>query len=370
MSTQNDSVLWLYIGTYTRRAAHVQGKSEGIYLLHLDLKQGALHPAGQVTGVDNPSYLALAPDGQHLYAVNEVSDFGGKASGAVSAFAIDPETGSLTFINQQPSQGAAPCHVTVEASGRYVLAANYGGGSVVMFPIQRDGRLGVASDFVQHEGSSVNPQRQEGPHAHSINVDPNNRFALAADLGLDKILIYRLDLETGKLTPNPEQPWARVKAGAGPRHLAFHPNGRFVYVINELDSTMTAFAYDGERGTLKEIQTLSTLPEDFQGRSHCADVHVHPSGKFVYGSNRGHDSIVIYACDEGSGELKLVGHEPTQGAVPRDFALDPTGTYLLAANQNSDNIVVFRIDARSGRLTPTGHVAQVPTPVCIQMRRP
>jgi 6-phosphogluconolactonase len=201
-------------------------------------------------------------------------------------------------------------------------------------------------------------------------VDPNNRFALAADLGLDKILIYRLDLEAGKLTPNPEQPWARVKAGAGPRHLAFHPNGRFVYVINELDSTMTAFAYDGDRGTLKEIQTLSTLPEEFQGRSHCADVHVHPSGKFVYGSNRGHDSIVIYACDEKSGELELVGHEPTQGAVPRDFALDPTGTYLLAANQNSDNIVVFRIDTRSGRLTPTGHVAQVPTPVCIQMRRP
>ena len=241
-----------------------------------------------------------------------------------------------------------------------------GGGSVAVFPIGKDGRLGEASDFVQHTGSSVNPRRQSEPHAHSIMIDPENRFAFAPDLGLDKILIYKLNLEDGSLTAN-AQPWARVHPGAGPRHLDFHPNGKYAYVINELDSTFTAFRYDANTGTLTEIQTISTLPEDFDGTSHCADVHVHPSGKFLYGSNRGHDSIVICAIDEETGMLSYIGCESTQGQAPRNFGLNPEGTFLLAANQSTNTIVTFAVDADTGELTATGNVAEVPNPVCLKM---
>jgi 6-phosphogluconolactonase len=366
MTTQDKREIIVYVGAYTRREAHVLGKSEGIYVYRLDLASGAMTYASKITGVENPSFLALHPNCRYLYAVNEVGDFGGHSSGAVSAFSMDRQTGALTFLNQQPTQGAFPCHLSVDATGRCVLAANSGGGSVCVLPIGNDGRLGAPSDFIQHEGSSVNPQRQAGPHAHSITVDPSNRYVFAADLGLDKILIYALDSVQGKLKPNHEQPWARVKTGAGPRHFAFHPSRKYAYVINEIGSTMTAFAYDETRGVLHELQTLSTLPENFEGRSHTADVHVHPSGKFVYGSNRGHDSIAIFTVDEKTGKLTLIGHESTQGKTPRNFAIDPTGAYLLAANQNTDNIVIFRIDARSGKLTPTGHTLQTPTPVCLK----
>lgn len=352
--------VFLYVGTYT------SGKSEGIYVYRMDLSSGALKFTSAVKGVVNPSFLAFGPRQRYLYAVSEVSRFSNKPGGAVSAFRIDPKTGELTYLNQQPSGGASPCHLSVEKNGNFVVVANYTGGNVSVLPIEDDGRLGKVSDVVQHQGSSVNPQRQQGPHPHSVNVDAANRYVFVPDLGLDKIMIYKLDFTHGKLKPN-DEPWAQVKAGAGPRHFAFHPNGRYAYVINELNSTLTAFAYDEKHGKLREVETVSTLPEDFKGSNHCADVHVSASGKFIYGSNRGHDSIVIFAIDEGTGTLTYVGHEPTQGKTPRNFAIAPTGTFIVAANQNSDRIVTFRINQRTGRLLPTGHVAEVPRPVCLKM---
>ncbi len=359
MNEQNNAEIRVYIGTYTH------GDSEGIYVYRLNLSSGELEFESKATGVESPSFLALHPEHSHLYSVNAVREVDGKPSGSVSAFRIDPKTGELTFLNRQLSGGPGPCHVSVDLTGRYVLVANYAGGSVAMLPIQADGSLGEATDFVQHTGSSVNPDRQQEPHAHSINIDPGNRYAYAPDLGTDKIMIYELDLTHGKLKPN-SAPWAQVHAGAGPRHFDFHPNGRWGYAINELDSTMTAFDYDSSSGALTEIGSLSTLPHDFNDTSHCADVHVSPSGKFVYGSNRGHDSIVIFAVDERTGRLTLVGHESTQGETPRNFGIDPTGTLLLAANQGTSTVVTFRIDSETGELNPTGHVAEVPTPVCLK----
>ena len=360
MTKQNNEEILVYIGTYT------SGKSEGIYVYRLEQSSGTLSFASKATGVDNPSFLAIHPQQHYLYAVNEIGEFAGKPSGAVSAFSIEEKTGELTYLNQQPSHGTSPCHLSVDKTGQFVLVANYGGGSVCVLPIQDDGQLGEATDFIQHQGSSVNPQRQESPHAHSITQDAANRCAFAADLGLDKIMIYQLDLTQGKLKPN-DEPWVQVKGGAGPRHFDFHPNGKYAYLINELDNTLIAFTYDETRGTLREIQTVPTLPDDFEGTSHTADVHVSPSGKFVYGSNRGHDSIVIFAIDEDTGKLTYVGHELTQGKSPRNFAIDPTGTFLLAANHSTDTIVTFRIDQQTGRLMPTGHVTEVPTPVCLKI---
>lgn len=360
---------FVFVGTYTRRESPVAERAEGIYVYRLDPASGRLSLATTAAGLTNPSFLALSPDRRFLYAVNEVSEDGGEPGGAVSAFAVDAETGTLTRLNHQSTRGAGPCHLSVDATGRFVLVANYSGGSVAMLPIDDDGSLRPASDFHQHTGSSVNERRQKEPHGHSITLTPDNRFALACDLGLDKVLVYRLDRETGKLVPN-SPPAASTHPGAGPRHLDIHPSGRFVYVINELDSTMTAFRYDSTGGTLTEIHHLTTLPEDYDGTSYCADVHVAPSGRFVYGSNRGHDSIVIFAIDQDSGRLTLVGHEPTRGSTPRNFALDPTGTYLFAANQSSDTIVVFRIDQSTGQLTATGDVVETPSPVCLKIASP
>ena len=360
--TGNAEQMLVYIGTYTR------GESKGIYVYRLDMATGALESTGMTGEARNPSFLAIHPERNLLYCVSELPQMEGRPGGGVSAFSMDPETGGLTFLNQQSSEGAGPCHVTVDATGKYVLVANYGSGSVAMLPIEEDGRLAPASDAVQHEGSSVHPQRQQGPHAHSINVDPGNRFAFVPDLGMDKVMIYKLDLAAGKLIPN-DQPWAEVKPGAGPRHFAFHPTTKYAYAINEMDSTITAFAYDAPNGKLTQVQTVSTLPDDFAGDNTTADIHVHPSGKYLYGSNRGHDSIAIYEIDEVSGKLTAIGHESTQGKSPRNFGIDPTGTFLLAANQGSDTIVTFRIDAETGRLTPTGHVANVPMPVCVKLTR-
>ena len=366
MTSRDRASILVYVGTYTRTGTRAQGKAEGICVCRMDASTGALTLAHVVPGVVNPSFLTLDPRQRYLYAVSEVTETDGQVGGAVSAFAVDRATGALKYLNRQSTHGPGPCHLTVDRTGRFVLVANYAGGSVAMLPIHEDGRIGPVSDFVQHVGSSVDPRRQQSPHAHSINVDPSNRFALVADLGLDKVLVYRLDLTAGKLIPN-DEPWAALRPGAGPRHLSFHPTGRYAYVINELDSTLTGFAYDETRGTLREIQTVSTLPEGFAGASHTADVHVAPSGRFVYGSNRGHDSIVIFAVDPETGELTYVGHESTRGEIPRNFAINPTGAYLLAANQRSDNIVMFRIDAETGKLTPTGHVIEVPTPVCVKI---
>ncbi|MHB1037225.1 MAG: lactonase family protein [Pirellulales bacterium] len=349
----------VYVGTYTNST------SKGIYLYHLDLATGELAPGGLVAEMANPTFLAVHPSRPLLYAVNEIGNFKGKRAGGVAAMAIDPKTGKLTLLNQQSSVGDGPCHLAIDRSGKQVVVANYGGGSVAVLPIREDGRLGEATSFVQHAGSSVNPRRQEGPHAHCATFDAAGRFVFVPDLGLDKVMTYRLDA-AGKLTAG-DPAFTAIAAGSGPRHVAFHPDGRHAYVINELNSTMTALSYDAQRGVLKPLQTLSTLPAGFTKTSTCAEVVVHPSGRFVYGSNRGHDSIVIYAVDLKTGLLSLVGHEPTQGKTPRNFALDPAGKFLLAANQDGNNIVVFRIDVATGKLRATGHAVSLGMPVCVVM---
>jgi 6-phosphogluconolactonase len=354
--------LLLYVGTYTT------DKSEGIYLYQLDLSSGELKHVATTKGVVNPSFLALAPSRRYLYAVNEVQEFAGRKSGAVSAFAVDQKTGELRLLNQKPSLGADPCYVDVDARGRFVLIANYTGGNVTVFPVERDGSLGEATDMRQYQGSSVNRERQEGPHAHCIVLDPTNRFAYSCDLGSDKIMIFRFDARIGKLLPN-EQPWLQTKPGAGPRHLAFHPGGKYVYVLNELHSTVTAFSRDPDRGTLEELQTLTTLPKDFKGQNSGADIHVSIDGRFAYCSNRGHDSIAIFAIDT-HGKLSTIGHESTRGVTPRNFAIDPSGMFLLVANQKSDNIAVFRLDQKTGQLNSTGQVVQAPSPVCLKFTAP
>lgn len=351
----------VYIGTYTHK-----GASEGIYIYRLDMATGTLTPAGVAKGVLNPSFLALDPQHRYLYAVNETMTFDGQPGGGVSAFALDPQSGLLTFINSQCTHGGAPCHVSVDQTGRFVYVANYMGGNAAAFPVRADGGLNPASAVVQHTGSGVNPRRQEGPHAHSITLDPTNTFAFVADLGIDKVMVYQLDLEGGTL-PSHTPPWVEVQAGAGPRHMTFHPNGRYAYLITEMGNTIIAFTYDAARGTLAVLQTVPALPEDFAGRSNCADIHIAPSGKFLYGSNRGHDSIIIYAIDAATGLLTYVGHAPTLGQTPRNFAIDPTGTYLFAAHQDSDTIVTFRIDPETGELTPTGQVTEVSMPVCVRI---
>jgi 6-phosphogluconolactonase len=351
---------WVYVGTYT------SAKSQGIYLLEFDAATGSLTSKGLAGASTNPSFLSIHPSQKYLYAVGEVDDFGGKKAGAVTAFAIDSKTGMLTQLNQQTSGGAGPCYLTVDRAGKNTLVANYGGGSVEVVPIQDDGRLGQPTTFIQHSGSVALPKRQGGPHAHSINLDAANRFAVAADLGLDKLFVYKFDGAKGTLTPN-DPPSASVAPGSGPRHFAFHPDGHHAYVINEISLTVTAFDYDPDRGVLKEIQTISTVPNGPQQGFSTAEVQVHPSGKFLYGSNRGHNSIAIFTIEPGSGKLTAVGHQPTGGRTPRNFAIDPTGNYLLAENQGSDSIVVFRIDLQSGRLEPTGQTVQVPSPVCVKM---
>jgi 6-phosphogluconolactonase len=357
-------VFRVYVGTYTSGSG--AEKSRGIYLLDLDLKSGKLSAPRLACEAIDPSFLAIHPSGKFLYAVSERSDAGGRSGGAVLGFSIDPATGDLASINQQSSRGASPCHLVVDRAGNNVLVANYSSGTVASLPIDADGRLGRSSSFIQHKGKGSDPDRQQGPHAHSINLDHAGRFAVAADLGLDKVFIYRFDDKKGTLVAN-DPPFAEVAPKSGPRHFAFHPSGRYGYVIAEMANTITAFEYNDSLGSLKEIQSISTLPADFRGRSYTAEVQVHPSGKFVYGSNRGHDSIAIFAVDSGTGKLSSVGVEPTQGRNPRNFAIDPTGAYLLAENGDSGTIVVFRIDPQTGVLEPTGQSVRVPKPVCIKM---
>ncbi len=345
-------MLTLYVGTYTN------GDSEGIYRCRMNAETGALETVEATGRIANPSFLALHPDGTFLYAVSETTEFAGTAGGGVYAYAIDPAM-ELRPLNARPTHGGAPCYVSVTPDGGQVLVANYLGGNVSIYPIEPDGRLGEASDVEEHEGSSIDENRQEAPHAHCILSDASGAYALAVDLGIDKVVIYRLD--DGDLVLSGD---ASLTPGAGPRHLAFHPKGDRAYVINELDSTLTAFTYAG--GVLEPTQTISTLPDDFVGESYCADVHVSSDGRFVYGSNRGHDSIVVFAVEPASGRLMLVQHVSTGGSWPRNFAIDPSGRFLLAANQHTDNVVVFTIDLRSGRLSATAHSLAIPSPVCLR----
>ena len=346
----------VYFGTYTG------AKSKGIYMSRFDPATGKLSAAGLAAETQSPSFLALHPDGRFLYAVGESSLLGESKQGGVSAFAIAPD-GKLKLLNTQPSGGTGPCHLAVDAKGRFVFTANYGSGSVAALPIRKDGSLESPAAMMQHSGSSMNRQRQGGPHAHCVNLSPDQQFLLACDLGLDRVMIYRLGGAAHALAAN-DPPFATITPGSGPRHLAFDPRGKFVYVVNELSSTVTVFAYDAKRGALREVQTISTLPKNLNKQSWCSEIAVHPSGRFVYASNRGQDSIAVFTVDGPSGRLTLVEQQPTQGRTPRHFALDPTGRWLLAENQDSDSVVVFRVEPKTSALVPTGQRLDVPPPVC------
>jgi len=349
-----------YIGTYTTK------QSKGIYAFRLETATGKLTPLGLVAESTSPSFLAIHPNGRYLYAANEVNEFGGQKSGAVSAFQIDRNTSKLTFLNSVASRGTGPCHVSVDQTGKNVLVANYESGSVAVLPLEVGGRLHPASALVQHTGSSVNKDRQEAPHAHCILPSPDNHFVLAADLGLDEVLVYRFDPLRGSLMAN-DPPFGKTPPGAGPRHLAFHPMLPYVYVINEMQCTISTFAYDANRGSLRLKDTISTLPDGYKVTpdDSTAEIRVHPSGRFVYGSNRGHNSIAVFAVDRAEGTLKPVERVSTQGKTPRGFNIDPTGSFLIAANQDSDSLVVFQIDRKTGGLTPAGSVEAF-SPVDVQ----
>jgi 6-phosphogluconolactonase len=355
------SKFMVYIGTYTRGT-----KSEGIYRFLFDPATGKVGEPSLAGKAVNPSFLALHPNGKLLYSVDEVADFAKdkkKSAGAISAFRID-DKGGLELLNQESSEGSGPCHIVVDKAGKNVLAANYGGGSVCVLPILEGGKVGKATGFSQHKGKSINKGRQEAPHAHSVNLDAANRFAFVADLGIDKVMIYRFDPEKGTIQPN-DPPSVNTPEGGGPRHFAFHPSGKFAYVCNELTSSVTAMTYDSETGKLEAIQTISTLPEEVKGNS-TAEVVVHPTGKFVYVSNRGHNSIAQFTVDEKTGKLTANGHQGEGIKVPRNFCLDPSGRWCLVASQDGDNVRVFKVDATTGKLEATSEVVKVPRPICVR----
>jgi len=345
----------VYIGTYTGP------ESEGIYTFEFDRKSGKLTPINQPAKTSNPSFVAVHPSGDFLYAVNEDAEFNGEKGGGITSFSIDPETGALTEINSQCTHGEHPCHLTIDQTGRTVGVANYTGGSIAAYRIGRDGALSPASTFVQHQGKSVHP-RQEAPHGHSIDVDPANRFMAVSDLGIDQVLIYKMNARKGQLTAHST---VKSEPGAGPRHFSFHPTGKFGFGINELNMTANAYRYDARAGRLELLQTVSTLPpgEKQQEGQSTAEMYVHPNGKFLYGSNRGHNTIVVYGIDQKTGKLSYVENESTGGSTPRSFGVVPTGDYLLALNQASNTIVVFKIDPGTGALEPTGEEVLCPTPV-------
>ncbi|HKZ33594.1 MAG TPA: lactonase family protein [Vicinamibacteria bacterium] len=346
----------VYVGTYT------DGTSRGIYRTSLDTASGRASAPVLAAEAKNPSFLALHPSGRFLYAVSEVDELAGAKTGAVSAFAIDPKTGDLTLLNQQPSEGGAPCHLIVDHGGRNLLVANYGGGTVALLRIGADGKLQPAASVRHHEGQGPTAARQQKPHAHGIYLDAAERFAFAPDLGADRVFVYRFDAEKGTLTPQGAAP---VEPGSGPRHLAFHPKGRHAYVISELSNTITVFGYDPAKGELSLLETVKTLPEGFAGTSYTAEIEVSPDGRFLYGSNRGHDSLVVFRIDAASGRLALVGHVPVGGAWPRHFAIAAGGRLLLAAHQRSGTIAVFKLDETSGIPAPLGASVAVDRPACL-----
>jgi len=354
MQTLNAQVYDVYFGTYTGKSS-----SEGIYHARFDAKTGKLSAPELAVKASNPSFIVIHPNGKYLYSVTEGNP------GKISAFAIDPETEKLKLLNQSPSGGKGPCHVSITKDGKIILAANYSSGSLASIPVNADGSLKAPASIIQHKGSSIVKGRQRGPHAHSVNPGPAQRFVYAADLGIDKIMIYRLNPDTAELIENNPASFA-VKPGAGPRHFTFHPNGRFAYVINELDNTLIALKYNSKTGGLTEIQTISTLPDDFKGISYPAEVRVHPNGKFLYGSNRGHDSIVCYKVDPDSGKLTLTGFQKEGIKNPRHFNIDPTGKFCLVANQDSDTVTVFAIDRKSGVLKAPCQTVAIGKPVCIK----
>lgn len=339
----------LYVGTYSLRG------SEGIYALEFDGERGSLAVRGVVAHLHNPSFLALHPRGPWLYAISEAA-----GEGVVVAIATSAADGRI--LNQQSTRGRGPCHVAVDPSGEWLAAANYGSGSVSLHHLAADGTVEPASDFVQHRGSGPRADRQEGPHAHSVNFDPSGRFLVAADLGTDRLMVYALDRAQGTLSLHQE---VALQPGAGPRHFTFDASARHAYAINELDNTVVVYDWDADGGLLTAKQTVTTLPPEFTGTSYCADIHVHPSGRYLYGTNRGHDSLAIFAVDPESGELQAAGHIPTYGQHPRNFAISPDGQWVLAGNQDTDNITVYRASEDGGRLEPVGVPFSLPAPVCL-----
>ena len=349
----------MYAGTYTGQG------SEGIYAYRFNPSDGVLKPVGLVAKTVNPSFITTDPGGRFLYAVNEVDTFQNKPAGAISVFAINRETGKLKLLQQISSLGAAPAHMSLDRSGRYLMVANYNGGNVAVFPVHSDGKLGAQTAFIQDTGSSVNPDRQAAPHAHYIQATPDNRFVLAADLGIDQVLAYRFYSGTGSLTQTGSGP-VRVNPGSGPRHIAFAPSGNFIYVLNELSSTITGFSFNTETGMMQMKQTISTLPVNYSGENTAAEISVDAKGKYLYVSNRGDDSIGIFSINSEDGNLTPVEWISSGGKTPRHFEIDPTGQWLFVANQNSDNIVLFRIDPTTGRLSHTSQASGVSSPVCIR----
>lgn len=359
VSARSVKDLRVFVGTYTEPE---QSTSEGVYTYRMD-SSGRLLDESLIKGLVNPSYLAVHPQTGHVYAVSEKGTVEGQPNGGVVALSVDPQTGDARVINKQSSGGEDPCYISIEQTGRYALVANYSSGNVAMLPILPDGRLDAPSHVVEHSGSSVHPGRQDKPYAHCILPDPTNRFALAVDLGIDKIIFYRMDLKAGRLHPHTE---VKVPEGSGPRHLIFHPNGRYAYVVCELNSTLLGFHYDSDAGNLEHIQSIGTLPRGYDGQNSLADIHITPDGKNLYTSNRGHDSFACFSIDSKSGELAVLDHIPCGGNEPRGFEIAPGGKFLLAANQNSNNIVTFLIDPARGQLSRTGDEVEVPMPVCIK----
>lgn len=348
----------LYVGAYTDKGA------KGIYVYGYDPASGQLSNSQVAAETVNPSFVTIDDNKKLLYAVNEIQKYENESSGGVSAFSIQPG-GQLHFLNEVASGGADPCYISIDKTGKYVLVANYTGGSVSVFPIQQDGSLGAVSAFVQHKGSGPNRERQEAAHAHWIETSPDNRFAISADLGMDELLVDHFDDSTGKLSPN-DPPFEKTEPGAGPRHLVFAANGKFAYVINELQSTVSVFSYDAAKGVLHPLQTISALPKEFSGENTAAEIAIHPNGRFLFASNRGHDSIAVFSIDKAKGTLRLIDNFSVKGRTPRSFVVDPTGSRLLVANQDTGNIVVFRINRSTGRLTATGQEVKVPAPVCLK----
>jgi 6-phosphogluconolactonase len=361
----------VYVGTYTDWSLLVPKhrnppgeRSKGIYVFRFDPDKGTLEPLGLAAESVNPTYLTFAPSGRTLYAANEIYQYGGMATGTASAFSIDRESGRLTFLNQMPSGGTGTCYARVDSSGRDLLLANFGSGSVSVLPLDADGALRPASAFVQDAGSGPNP-RQAGPHAHSFNLSPDNRFAIEAEFGMDKLIVYHFDAAAGVLTPA-EPPFFALKPGSAPRHFTFHPRGDVAYSLNEIDSTITVLAYDGDAGSFRELQNISTLPAGYQAKNTAAEVLVHPSGKFLYASNRGHNSIAVFGVDS-TGRLSPIAYVPCGGRTPRGFCLDPGGRWLITANQDTNNIAVFAIDPATGIPAPTGQSFEVRSPVCVKV---
>lgn len=345
-------------------SAFAPGDAGAIHAYQFDTATGKLNLLHRNTDVEHPFFIAVSPGGENLYSI-DAEQFGGTDDEFVAAFRINRSTGKLTRLNRQSARGTASCYLDVDATGKTVVVANYSTGSVAALPVEDDGSLGAASAFVQHTGSSVDPKRQTSPNAHCIVVSPDNRFALAADLGIDKVLIYRMNPSAGTLEANKDQPFARLSPGSGPRHLTFHPNGIHVYVINELKNTITVFDYTPSSGSLEARQTIATLPPDFSKRSNTADLKITPDGKFLYGTNRGHDSIAIFRILE-DGRLELISIDPARGAGPQNLLITPDGRWLICANMPGNNLAVFRIDTDSGALTPAGEVHSIPKPSCIR----